>query len=248
MNLPRSQATVTEIGDGRILVAGGWVQKNGSDSWTATDTAEIYDRNTGTWTMTGSMTTPRALAAATQMANGRVLVTGGDSAWASTEGQTVLGTAEAYDPAGGTWSSAGVMSSPRAAHVAISLPDGMVLAAGGWADGRELGLPSADEYDPATDAWHRINDMPGAHAQGRGLSLSDGRVMILGGFDAGSVATATVEVFNPAGSTWIRLAGLQQAVYWPCAVALDNDRVLVAGGWTDKAPTHAIEVFDPSGP
>jgi hypothetical protein len=244
LSTPRSQSTVTELRDGRILVAGGWVYKNGSDSWTASETAEVYNRTTNTWTVTGSMTTPRALAAEALMADDTVLVTGGDSVWTSTEGQAVLGTAEFYNPVTGTWTYGGVMSTPRASHFTVPLDNGTVLVAGGWSDGRELGLASADLYTPLTRSWTRLPDMPGAHAQGRALNLGDGRVVIFGGFDSRSMSTAAVELFDTNTSSWTRLAGLKEAVYWPSAVLLPDGRILVAGGWTDKAPSHVIEVLD----
>ena len=245
MNLPRSQATVTDLGGGRVLVAGGWTLKNGSDSWTATATAEILDRNSNTWTLVSSMNAPRALAAAVRLTNGHVLVTGGDSDWSSTETQTTLSSAEEFDPGSGIWTTVHAMNTPRASHFAVSLLDGGVLVAGGWSDGQELGESTAELYFSNAAGLRNLPDMPGAHAQGRALLLKDGRVMILGGFDSNSSATASVELFDPARSTWSRSASLKDPVYWPCAVVLSDGRVLVAGGWTDKSPSHLIQVLTP---
>jgi serine/threonine protein kinase len=247
MNVPRSQATVTQLADGRILVAGGWTHKNGSDAWTATDTAEIYDLNSGTWTMTQPMWSPTALGAAALLSNGRVLVTGGDADWPSTSGQAVLGSSEVFDPAAKTWSST-AGPSYRAAQFIAPLGNGQVLVAGGWADGKELGLDTATAYDPGasgSDVWKSLPAMPGAHAQGRTLVLPDGRVLIIGGFDSASHASATVDVYDWQTNSWSRLASLADPVYWPSAVVLADGRVLVAGGWTDKSPSHRIQVLGP---
>jgi hypothetical protein len=247
MNVPRSQATVTQLADGRVLVAGGWTHKNGSDSWTATDTAEIYDLNSGAWTMTQPMWSPTALGAAALLPNGHVLVTGGDADWPSTDGQTVLGSSQMFDPAANTWTST-PGPSYRAAQFAAPLGNGEILVAGGWADGRELGLATDTAYDPGasgSDVWKSLPDMPGAHAQGRSLVLPDGRALIIGGFDSGSHATATVDVYDWQKGSWSRMASLADPVYWPCAVVLADGRVLVAGGWTDKSPSHLIEVLGP---
>jgi serine/threonine protein kinase len=247
MNVPRSQATVTQLADGRVLVAGGWTHKNGSDSWTATDTAEIYDLNSGTWTMTQPMSSPTALGAAALLPNGQVLVTGGDDDWPSTSGQVVLGSSQVFDPGNNAWTNV-PGPSYRAAQFAAPLGNGRVLVAGGWADGKELGLDSASAYDPGasgSDVWKSLPSMPGAHAQGRTLVLPDGRVMIIGGFDSASHASATVDVYDWQKGTWSRMASLADPVYWPSAVVLADGRVLVAGGWTDKSPSHRIQVLGP---
>lgn len=55
MNVPRSNHTLTLLPDGRVLAAGGV-----TTSAVVTSTAEIYDPATGTWTLTGSMMTPRS--------------------------------------------------------------------------------------------------------------------------------------------------------------------------------------------
>jgi len=57
--------------------------------------------------------------------NGQVLVAGG------TDGGADLASAELYNPASGSWTFTGSMSSPRNAHTATLLASGEVLVAGG---------------------------------------------------------------------------------------------------------------------
>jgi N-acetylneuraminic acid mutarotase len=244
MQLPRSQATVTNLGGGRILVAGGWISHNSDGGWTATSSAEIYDPGTGTWSYTGSMSMPRALASATLLADGRVLVAGGDQAWVGSTGESVLSSAEVYDPRAGTWSAAGNMSSPRAAQFAGRLPDGRVLVSGGWAGGQKHGIASADIYDPAS-GWSGAAPMPAALAQGRAVTLLDGRLMVIGGLDAAAGITSMVEIFDPGSMSWQRTGTLMQAVYWPAAVALRDGRVLVAGGGADSQTSRVLQICTP---
>ncbi|MGA3058599.1 MAG: protein kinase [Candidatus Limnocylindrales bacterium] len=244
METPRSQATVTDLGNGRVLVVGGWIRSNGSDAWTATDTAEIYDRASNTWVWTHAMSTARALATATKLEDGRVLVAGGDQAWSSSSAQQVLSSAEIYNPSDGSWSGAGNMSAPRAAASAGLLPNGHVLVAGGWANGNKYGMASVDQFDPNA-GWSRVGDMPGPHAQGRLVTLRDGRVLMMAGLDSAGKATPTVELYNPNTSTWVRTGSLQQGIYWPAAVVLSDGRVLVVGGWNDTAATHLVQIYGP---
>jgi hypothetical protein len=59
--------TLTTLAGGTAPVAGGC-----GTTACPTATAEIYDPATGTFSMTGAMTTPRLLATATRLADGRV--------------------------------------------------------------------------------------------------------------------------------------------------------------------------------
>src|SRR5262249_25207226 len=90
LNISRDGHTATLLTDGKVLVVGG---TNGNSSSNFLNSAELYDPVTGTWSTTGSLNTPRYLHTATLLANGKVLVVGGDI-----DG----GSAELYDPTTGT--------------------------------------------------------------------------------------------------------------------------------------------------
>ena len=93
--------------------------------------AEMYDLASGTWSATGSLTTPRFNHTATLLPNGKVLVAGGSGT------SSPLSNAELYDPANATWSVTGTLTTARHLHTATLLPNGQVLVAGGF-DGGQL--------------------------------------------------------------------------------------------------------------
>lgn len=105
-----------------------------------------------TFTATGNMSVARAAHTATLLANGKVLIAGGVGAF---DLYGVLqASAELFDPATGTFTSSGSMTTPRSAHTATLLADGRVFIAGG-SHGR---LGSTEIYDPSTGAFTPASD------------------------------------------------------------------------------------------
>ena len=125
MGTARSAAVAAPLPGGKVLVAGGYNLGDG-----ALSSAEVFDPATDTFSSAGirSMSVPRRYAAAAPLPDGRVLVMGGDSG-----GAPNLASAEVFDPATNSFSSAGIgsMSTPRADAAAAALADGRVLVAGG---------------------------------------------------------------------------------------------------------------------
>jgi hypothetical protein len=135
----RYQSTAVLLTDGRVLVAGG---NTGSASLAS---AELYDPSQGNWSATGSMATARSLATATLLTSGKVLIAGGD---ANPAMPAVLATAEVYDPATGSFASAGTMATARESYAASLLPSGLVLVSGGFTGGIPPLTSTAELFNP----------------------------------------------------------------------------------------------------
>jgi N-acetylneuraminic acid mutarotase len=111
----RYNHTATLLQNGQVLVTGG---SNGNGTL-----AELYNPSTGTWTVTGSMSSTRTGYAATLLPNGKVLVAGGTCVNGSC---VYFSSAELFDPTTGTWTATGSMNTARVDHTATLLSNGLV--------------------------------------------------------------------------------------------------------------------------
>ena len=113
--------TATLLMNGRVLLVGN-VENDGLPA-----DAEVYDPVTGTFMFIGNTIAPHEFAAAVRLADGTVLITGGQLPGGSGSAGSDL-----YLPATGTFASAGGMTMGRHSHTATLLRDGRVLIAGGF--------------------------------------------------------------------------------------------------------------------
>jgi N-acetylneuraminic acid mutarotase len=144
------------------------------DSGPIYSSAELYDPATGKWSRTGSMKTPRIRATATLLANGKVLIAGGEN------NGDLLSSAELYDPTTGRFANTGSMSIVRSWPTAALLRDGRVLIAGGeTADGQ---TDTAETYDPSLGTFSKTGSMTVVRIPSA-VTLPDGSVLVVGDFD-----------------------------------------------------------------
>ncbi len=237
--------TATLLPDGRVLVAGGL----GADTGLAS--AELYDPRTMSWTATGTMVQGRAWHSATLLTNGTVLVVGGTSVVGTAPGTDLeLASAELYDPRTGSWTTTTSMAEARSGPAVVLLPDGRVLAAGGWGSTAPFGpkLASAEVYDPVSGTWTPTAPMGDArHGQVAAL-LPSGIVLVAGGYND-SVRLASAELYDPATGTWTPTGSLPEPFNTDTAILLATSHVLIAGGDVPSGPgaigsAHAA-LYDP---
>jgi hypothetical protein len=198
----------------------------------------------GSFGSTGSMGTARYGAVAAPLPDGRVLVAGG---YYDEGGDHYLASAEVFNPATNTFSSAGIgtMGTARRGAIAAPLPNGRVLVAGGsYNDGVDHYLASAEIFDPATGTFTPASDMGSARVRAAAAPLPDGRVLVAGG-NNGPTRLSSAEVFNPTTDTFTPVNDMTTDRARAAAAPLLDGRVLISGG-TNGAPLASAEVFNPA--
>ncbi|MEP7341222.1 MAG: kelch repeat-containing protein [Acidobacteriota bacterium] len=152
------------------------------------------------WSQTGSLGMPRSLHTATTLANGKVLVAGGMIS--SSPCCTGTNTAEIYDPATGQWSATGSMSEVRSNHIAIRLPNGKVMVAGGNAVGNKEPSNTVEVYDPVNGTWSQNGLTAATRNSMQAVLQADGKVIIAGGISWPTRPDIPGPIFTTAGETY----------------------------------------------
>jgi hypothetical protein len=200
----RANHSSTALLDGEVLVAGGLV--NITLDGSVINTAEIYDPNTGRFTLAaGNLVSGVFGHTATRLKDGHVLIAGGF------DGTGPSAAAELYSPGTRTFSAVGNLNLARIAHAATLLDDGTVLITGGQgADGKPLA--SAELYNPEAQNFTLLSGgacpgssgcMTAARSSHSATLLLNGTVLIACGSDASTqTVLGSTEIYNPQLKTF----------------------------------------------
>jgi Kelch motif/Galactose oxidase, central domain len=236
----RTRHTATLLPDGRVLVVGGQrfdFHDGGLFPGRPTD-AEIYDPTANRWAPTASMGASRLAQTATQLPDGRVLITGGLDA----DGVALKST-EIYNAQQDRWISAAPMAIARSGHVATLMANGDVLVATGLGEEPSrltISLSSAEIYDPRTNLWVSVASMAEFRVAVSATLLRNGMVLVVG-----ASGQSRPELYDPAQDRWFR-TGPSMDRYQHTATRLPDGRVLIVGGYGIESLASAL-IYDPEG-
>ncbi len=154
------------------------------------------------WAAAGSMKTGRMKHAATALADGRVLLSGGQLL-----GNEPIDSAELFDPAKDTWTATPPMGTKRTRHAAVTLPTGKVLVVGGLSTTSTFSkMSSAELFDPATGNWSPAPSAKEARENPYAALLPTGKVLVVGG-------GPSAELFDPVANSWSNAASLPAVLH-----------------------------------
>jgi N-acetylneuraminic acid mutarotase len=228
---PRRSPSLTLMPNGKVLLAGG------SDVALATLT---FDPATNNWSGSGALAQARRAHTATLLGSGKVLVAGG---FVTVDTVTnYVQSAELYDAASDTWSSAGTLTTARAFHTATLLPSGKVLVMSG---NNDAPLNSCELYDPATNQWSAAAPVSGNALTGRTATLlPNGKVFLFGGNDGTTYQNDAV-LYDPVRDAWTFLSDSASAATNHTATLLPSGQVLMVGGGFKDVANKIAQIYDP---
>jgi hypothetical protein len=234
--------TATVLNNGEVLITGG-----DDSTGSPIGSAELYNPATGTFTATGSMTTVRYRHTATLLNNGQVLITGGENSNNGSIASNFLASAELYDPATGTFTATGTMTTSRRFHTATLFPDGKVLIAGGG--NLVCCLASAELYDPTSGTFTATGSMGYAREEHSATLLNNGQVLVAGGNNGtgGVNGFVSAEVYDPMTGTFSVTGAPNIARAGHAATLLNNGGVLIAAGYVPgESELASAELYSPT--
>ncbi len=176
---------------------------------------------------------PRSNHTATRLANGTVLLTGGEG----TADHHELASAQIFDWATRSIVNTGNMLTARQNHTATLLPNGTVLIAGGEA--AEHPLAAVEIFDPSTGKFSSTANLHEARYAQAAAPLPDGRVLICGGTGIAGKPLISAEIYDPRTKTFLRAGNMTAPRAYLSAVTMKDGTVLLAGGVGATA-----EIFD----
>jgi N-acetylneuraminic acid mutarotase len=210
---------------------------------------------TGAWQPFPSLLTARLDHTATTLADGRILVVGGEQRFEVGDEDVraeALRSVELYLPAAGLWTQAAPLHQARAGHRALLLPDGTVLIFGGYVQGadRLIDVTTAERFDPTSGSWTELDGPDGSTIVDAPVVLRDGRVFTIGGFGTWPDGRMRPELFDPTTNTWSKGSRAPEIRVYPAVTQLPDSTVLVAGGALDipdgpPGPTDDAWRYDP---
>ena len=214
MVTPRLGATATALRDGRVLISGGVAM---DPSGAVLAAAEIYDPRTRSFGGTGDLAVPRVRHTMVALADGRILVLGGEQGDATF--RAPLRSLELFDPGRGSFRLARA-SLPAPLVTAVRLPDGRVAAI-------------LDAAEPLV-AWDPASGTVAALATPtfppeRAIALDDGRLLLMATHGDGLRTRAGL--YQPADGTTRSLDGVRG--WLPLPVRLADGRIALVGGRRD---------------
>ncbi len=214
-----------QLGDGRLLVAGGQDNSNGD----GLINAAIYDWKTDTWTRVPDMNLPRWYPANTTLPNGDVLTISGSYYGPNGTTRIVNRLPQVYSPATNTWRDLtdAELLMPLYPNFFVE-PNGKTFDAGPESWGRYLDTDGLGSWQGVAGTNY------GNRNYGTAVMYEPGKIMVVGGDNASSPTTAMTETLDlTTGEPYPQyhvVGSMQSPRKYLNATLLPDGTVLATGG------------------
>lgn len=234
LNQGRLLHAAARLADGSVLVAGGIADPVLEPGAPPRLTVERWRPDAASVQSLAPLPSPRLRAAAVPLADGGLLLLGGEDE----QGQPLALVSRWQPDAGaGRWQELAPLKTARSRFGVARLPDGRIVVAGGR--GAAGALASVELYDPAADAWTPGPALPLEQLDVTLQALQDGSLLLA------ADASAPADV---APSTWVwqldaRLSRWQPAGQRRVNPAQGGDRMAASGPVAQLLPDGRVRWF-----
>ncbi|MGZ3455585.1 MAG: Kelch repeat-containing protein, partial [Polyangiales bacterium] len=252
MSVGRTKHTLTVV-SGAVYAIGG----DPSASSPSHSSAEKWSPSTGVWTSVAAMPAGRA-SHATAVVGGRLLVYGGardaGTATPSFPVQTYL-----FDPAAGSWASAGNLVTDRGGFATVTLGDGRPMLVGGQSDASTASCVDTTFGGPpyttkcvetwSAGVWTLAAPLSVPRTTPGATLLSGGtKVLVAGGSPGFNPSYSTTEIYDATKNTWSAGGFLHEGrdSHTQATLPGSGGKILLLGGaFRQNLQVRSFDIFDP---
>ncbi len=203
------------------------------------NTIQIYDPATKTWTVNpGTSTSRKSPCAATLLNN--VYVLGGHNSSAGT-----LSSMEMYNESTSSWISKAAMSTARRNFSTVVIND--KLYALGGVDSTGNVIKTCEVYNPVTNSWSPIASMIYTRRD-FAAAVVNNKIYVMGGATSSAPISRfnKVEVYDPSTNTWTEKNAMPTSRDGLAATALNGKIYAIGGTVNAVGEVNTVEEYNPA--
>jgi len=236
-NVPQGTTLGTAVWTGSKMIVFGGNNSSGKE----TNTGGTYDVATNTWENPFPLIQNRSAHSAVWTGTKMIV-------WGGSDGVSIFGTGDSYDPALDTWTTISTASAPseRREHLAFwtGAPDNKMIVWGGFGASYST---TGGIYDPALDSWTATSttNVPAGRRYFAGV-WTGSKMIVWGGKNSGGTRLNSGGVYNLAGNSWTATstgANVPVARFKHSAVWTGSKMIIWGGGSAIEENTGGI--YDP---
>lgn len=214
------------IGEGRVLVVGGYTASTGVISGVRTASCEIIDVRNGRIRSAAPLAAERGVVNVVTARDGTLYVLGGDT----DNGPTDL--VERYDAEANAWEIVGRLARPRWQHASAFISETEILVVAGWQEN------ACEIFDVATGRSRMVADFPWVANSLVPIIVTGQRPAFIGGRTAGpnTSNTSSAMSYDPLRNKWQSVCEFEERTVRPTSLHLQDGHALLTGGTTTEKP------------
>jgi len=246
MPAPVERHAAIDLGNGNLLITGGW------DGSKAMDHIWDFDVNENMWNAISHLGEPRWGHSMVLLDDDTVLISGG----VGRDGFPIT-SVEKYDLKDSSIKVTDSMKEARVSHHLLKDANGDVYAIGGYGlDG--ISLSSAEHYQVNLNKWNKLPDMSEKRAKHTAIILRNQNILVTGGTQDHNIPSGTAELFDVQAGTWSSAGSMREArmghtsyqyddnLGIDCIESESSNKVFIMGGYGLSA-MNSVEVYIPDG-